>query len=83
MLKWLYAQTLKPFYVPGAEVPNMWDDVKHFFDDQRLKAINMTAHAFHCHLGLWRALNNNQNDVNFPLPPITRIVPLLFLFGTQ
>ena len=34
----------------------------------------MTEHAFHCYLGLWRALNINQNDINFPLPPIAHFI---------
>ena len=70
VLEWLYEQTLKPFYAPGAEVPNIWDDVKHVFEDPKLKAINLIECAFHCQLDLWRALNTNRNDVNFPLPPI-------------
>ena len=46
VLDWLYDQTLKPFYIPGDVLPNMWDAVKHIFDNPKLEHINMTEHAF-------------------------------------
>ena len=37
----------------------------------------MTEHALYGYLTLWRALNVNDSDIKFPLPPVARIVPLI------
>ena len=76
--KWLHEQVMEPFYAPNesGKVPDLWDSVEEVFDDPLLKHVKMTQHAFQCYLGLWRALNVTK-EMEYPLPPIARIVPLV------
>ena len=76
--KWLHEQVMEPFYAPdeSGKVPDLWDSVEEVFDDALLKHVKMSKHAFQCYLGLWRELNVTK-EMEYPLPPIARIVPLV------
>ena len=78
--KWLFDQTLKPFYAVDENdrdtVPDLWNLVEEAFKDPQLKHIKMSKHAFQCYLRLLRALNVTM-ELQLPLPPIAWIVPLV------
>lgn len=76
VLKWLHDQVLKPFWVEGSNVPDVWTpEVEKAFSSRKLKSLKMNQHAFQSYVGLWRGINV---DIKIPRPvaPAARILSL-------